>query len=654
MGKLKDILSLKAKSLKKRESRNFQKIAKNFHVNNFTQSSSAKINECSLDVRENYFDRDTFEDSLNRSDDQDSHDNFDAKTETDEAEFTVYDLGLKDFLKKWSTYYNINRNALSSLLKFLKKFDESLPTDSRTLMQTPRNTDLVEMSPGHYIHIGLKNHVQNFLKTKDNISPKLKLRINVDGLPIHKNSSEMPAVWVIQGDFGHNSCTPFVIGVYGGPTKPDNFNSFLSMTVEEIKEIKNLSHNNDSINVILHQILADAPAKSSVLCVKGHNGHSACPKCEVEGKTIERKTSFFNLNATLRTNDRFRLKLNEEHHHGTSVIEELQYFDMINGVPIDYMHCVLLGVMKKLLVIWFVDTSLFKQSRQDKNKISERIRLMNQTVPKEFQRKLRDMNNIGHYKATELRQFLLFHGLIVLNGILPQIFYNNFVKLSVAIRILSDKNLYKNYNDVSQVLLDRFIEEFAEIYGEKEVVYNVHLLHHLPSETIIHDGPIDEFSCFPFENNMSKIKKIIHSSHCPLQQIKNRLFEEDSLQFMPTFQNQSLPNFSNSKVCHNGFIYETNESNRYVLLKDNSIFKCDSFCQDESGVIYAKGWILIGSENIFDLPLKSELLKIFGVKKYELVYKSISLNDFERKMYSINMKYCKINGDVLIKIFFPL
>ena len=37
---------------------------------------------------------------------------------------------------------------------------------------------------------------------------------------------------------------------------------------------------------------------------------------------------------------------------GYSVLHLLEHFDVINGNPVDYMHCVLLGVMKKLLNLW--------------------------------------------------------------------------------------------------------------------------------------------------------------------------------------------------------------------------------------------------------------------------------------------------------------
>lgn len=37
---------------------------------------------------------------------------------------------------------------------------------------------------------------------------------------------------------------------------------------------------------------------------------------------------------------------------GYSVLHLLKHFDVIDGNPVDYMHCVLLGVMKKLLGLW--------------------------------------------------------------------------------------------------------------------------------------------------------------------------------------------------------------------------------------------------------------------------------------------------------------
>jgi len=38
---------------------------------------------------------------------------------------------------------------------------------------------------------------------------------------------------------------------------------------------------------------------------------------------------------------------------GYSPLQLLPSFDVIRCVPVDYMHCVLLGVTKKLVTLWF-------------------------------------------------------------------------------------------------------------------------------------------------------------------------------------------------------------------------------------------------------------------------------------------------------------
>lgn len=94
--------------------------------------------------------------------------------------------------------------------------------------------------------------------------------------------------------------------------------------------------------------ICDAPAKSFVLNIKGHNGYFSCTKCTLEGH-FENTLYFCETNFIKRTNHTFRAKLHPEHHIGRTLIEDIPDFNMIDSVPIDYMHCILLGVMKRLL-----------------------------------------------------------------------------------------------------------------------------------------------------------------------------------------------------------------------------------------------------------------------------------------------------------------
>ena len=38
---------------------------------------------------------------------------------------------------------------------------------------------------------------------------------------------------------------------------------------------------------------------------------------------------------------------------GKSVLQIIPSFDVVKSVPVDYMHCVLLGLVRKLLSLWF-------------------------------------------------------------------------------------------------------------------------------------------------------------------------------------------------------------------------------------------------------------------------------------------------------------
>lgn len=88
-----------------------------------------------------------------------------------------------------------------------------------------------------------------------------------------------------------------------------------------------------------------------MLNVKGHNARFGCNTCMVEGEYRKHRMTFLEVNAPLRTDDSFRAKSDNEYHKGICPLERLP-IDMIKDVPIDYMHAVCLGAMKRLLKFW--------------------------------------------------------------------------------------------------------------------------------------------------------------------------------------------------------------------------------------------------------------------------------------------------------------
>lgn len=165
---------------------------------------------------------------------------------------------------------------------------------------------------------------------------------------------------------------------------------------------------------------------------------------------------------------------------------------MVSQFPLDYMHLVCLGVMKRRLGSRVIDD------------ISQHLLNLNSHIPSEFARKPRSLKEIDRWKATEFRQFLLYTGPVVLAEILHPNMYNNFLLLSVGIHILINKGLCQRYNDYAEQLLNTFVTHFYQIYGDDMAVYNVHGLVHLAKDAGKY-GCLECISSFPFENFLSKL-----------------------------------------------------------------------------------------------------------------------------------------------------
>ncbi|KAJ8936170.1 hypothetical protein NQ314_012466 [Rhamnusium bicolor] len=91
----------------------------------------------------------------------------------------------------WSLKHNIAHVAINDLLNVLKPFHPELPLDVRTLLQTPKKKDLININPGEYYHFGLESCVKKLLIRYPNTVGDLgiiQLLINIDGLPLSKSS----------------------------------------------------------------------------------------------------------------------------------------------------------------------------------------------------------------------------------------------------------------------------------------------------------------------------------------------------------------------------------------------------------------------------------------------------------------------------------
>lgn len=219
---------------------------------------------------------------------------------------------------------------------------------------------------------------------------QIELIINIDGLPLTRSSTN--ALWPILGNI-YGLSNVFIIGAYVGPQKPQDSNLFLSDFVAECVELVNngLCINTKNIPFSLKGIICDVPAKSFVLGIKGHNGYSSCTKCLISGVFLNNRVCFPGNNFHNRTDNGFRANSDEEYHVHETIIKNIPNFDIVKGVPLDYMHLLCLGITKKLLFLWVGGDLSFRLRSSHVKAISQKIELLKHHIPKEFVRKPRSL-----------------------------------------------------------------------------------------------------------------------------------------------------------------------------------------------------------------------------------------------------------------------
>jgi len=351
---------------------------------------------------------------------------------------------LKKDLQTLIIEHNIPHNTVNDILRILKKHGHfELPNDVRVLMETPRNAsvNIKSVADGQYVHFGISSGLEQCIKIYNKFikSNNIKLNINVDGLPICKSSGSQ--FWSIMASIENIDIytSPFIIGVYHGMCKPHDANDFLADFVNEFLCLSQcgLVISNKKYTVSINAIVCDAPARSFITFTKGHTGYFACSRCIQEGDFVRNRVTFPETHCTLRSNDTFKHRIQPEHHTGNSILEKLP-IGMVSQIPLDYMHLVCLGVVKRLIQFWLRGSKNVRLSAENINTVSHYLIAIKPCIPSEFARKPRSLHDVDRWKATEFRQFLLYTGIVVLKSVMAPTFYNHFLSLSIAIRILTD------------------------------------------------------------------------------------------------------------------------------------------------------------------------------------------------------------------------
>lgn len=376
------------------------------------------------------------------------------------------------------------------------------------------------------------------LQNPNNIS----LSWNTDGVPIFSSSSF--SAWPIQCLI--NELPPLMrkenvmlVGMWFGPQKPD-MATFLKPFIEECNDLQTNGltwlDNTDKTtkNSLVYTICCsvDAVARYSLQNSTQFNGKYGCIWCTHPGQVIPKgrghvraypildpipnpRTHISVVKNAAEASEREAKVLGI---NGPSVLLLLKSFDIVNGFVVDYMHCVLLGVTRQLTKLWF--NSMFHEETWY---IGRKISYIDQHLitlkpPKEITRTPRSLSTIKYWKASEWRHWLLYYSPILLNGILPNMFYNHLCLLVSAMFILLQQSISLRDIQTAKTKLILFVIQMEQLYGLQHVSYNCHQLTHIAS-SVLNWGPLWATSCFIFESNNRVLKGLFHGTQAVSSQI---------------------------------------------------------------------------------------------------------------------------------------
>ncbi|KAI8125589.1 hypothetical protein CVS40_4497 [Lucilia cuprina] len=527
---------------------------------------------------------------------------------------------LSEKLRKWFLEHKPTTECTTDLLKILKSENLKVPTSVQGLVGKYTLCNERTTTPGKYVHIGLINQLCKITCLLEELQlEEVSEDIGIDGLPIFKSSAV--GLWPILARFVNiPQCSVFMIGCYVGKQKPADVNNYLHDFAAELMELKNngFDCNGKRINIKIRAFVCDAPAKAFVCGIKGHMSLNGCSWCRQIGVRIDNVNTFSTYIGEKRTNEDFQQRTFKDFHKPMYLELQMKLevvgIKMMTQFPLDAMHLIDLGITKKILSAIINKKTINQVNQSSIQQISEKLMSLSKHIPREFSRKPRALSEIGRWKATEFRQFILS-----------------------AYRILIGSSSSSDIEKADNMIKE-FVETFPVLYGRASVTYNVHNLLHLV-DCVKEFGNLDSFSAYGFENYIQKIKRSIKMPKHLTQQIHNIFFEETII--LPTlFEGLKIKNGTIKSLVNSKGYFSCSSPDNVCLMVNKKFVKITSILNKEQFI--AKTFL--NPQNFFNSPLNSMDLNIAFAKNEFSTRITFYIKDIFAKV--VELPY--INGCVLI------
>lgn len=428
-----------------------------------------------------------------------------------------------------------------------------------------------------------------FLSERNNIS----LTWNTDGVPVFKSSKYN--IWPLY--FVINELPPkkrwcndnvILAGLWFGSKKP-NMLTFLKPFTEGMSRLHNGIQlyspdimANFTCRVMLLCGTCDLPAKAMVYNMIQFNGNYGCSHCLQSGKTFgvgQRGNVHIypyiqdDPVGPQRTSEQLNQHSREAVESGKTIfgvkgpswLSVVPTYSVIDGNVVDYMHCVLLGVTKMIMKLWF-DTDHSGEMWYCGTKVQVAdSKLLQIKPPLTITRTPRSIQqHRSYWKASEYRAWLLFFSIPVMLDILPRDYLIHHMLLVEAIYLLLKNTIYPEELVKAELLIQHYCFKLQYYYGERFMTANVHHLLHLPQ--VVRDfGPLYCYSCFAYESLNGTLLNCIKGT----QHVESQILETISIKQSLPFIAANLHTGSKEKQLYHNMTVTKHHSEREIIIRNN-------------------------------------------------------------------------------------
>lgn len=362
-----------------------------------------------------------------------------------------------------------------------------------------------------------------------------------DGFPVFVKSKY--GVWEYK--FNINEISPenrrkkefnITAALWCGSVHSPPFNELLRYTKDELEELKEgfpVTLHGHKIPITVRTALfagrCDLQAKAKMFYMQQHNGKNGCMNCYQESTRCTCCTNVQVYNYS----DQIVYRTTEEaiqygieawergkvvKGHKSVALIALMAFNFIETTSVDWMHNLFTGHLPQLFELYFGPK--YKKYPFSLHAHIQEINLYNASANphSNIQRLPRDITDSSIWKASDYKNWFFYYSLPILSEIMKSEYLEPYKQLVFGVSLLCAATVTQRMIDDAHHALRSYELNFSQLYPNRQMVMNVHLLIHL-SNSVQQLGPLWANGCFDDEDFNGTLKKMVKSSNKPHLQI---------------------------------------------------------------------------------------------------------------------------------------